>query len=48
MTSDEAPQTLLQAVREQAFKYVHKPVEAIALLHTVREVLAAAEPPPSR
>ncbi len=46
MTSDEAPQTLLQAVREQAFKYVHKPVEAIALLHTVREVLAAADPPP--
>jgi CheY-like chemotaxis protein/anti-sigma regulatory factor (Ser/Thr protein kinase) len=46
MTSDEAPQTLLQAVREQAFKYVHKPVEAITLLHTVREVLAAAELPP--
>ena len=46
MTSDEAPQTLLEAVRNQAFKYVHKPVEAIALLHTVREVLAAADPPP--
>jgi CheY-like chemotaxis protein/anti-sigma regulatory factor (Ser/Thr protein kinase) len=46
MTSDEAPQTLLEAVRKQAFKYVHKPVEAIALLHTVREVLAAADPPP--
>ena len=45
MTSDEAPQTLLQAVREQAFKYVHKPVEALALLRTVREVMAAAEPP---
>ena len=46
MTSDEAPQTLLEAVRNQAFKYVHTPVEAIALLHTVREVLAAADPPP--
>jgi len=46
MTSDEAPQTLLEAVREQAYKYVHKPVEAIALLHTVREVLAAADLPP--
>ena len=45
MTSDEAPQTLLEAVRKQAFKYVHKPVEAIALLHTVREVLAAADLP---
>jgi CheY-like chemotaxis protein/anti-sigma regulatory factor (Ser/Thr protein kinase) len=46
MTSDEAPQTLLEAVRKHAFKYVHKPVEAIALLHTVREVLAAADLPP--
>jgi CheY-like chemotaxis protein/anti-sigma regulatory factor (Ser/Thr protein kinase) len=46
MTSDEAPQTLLQAVREQAFRYVHKPVEALALLRTVREVLAAADLPP--
>jgi CheY-like chemotaxis protein/anti-sigma regulatory factor (Ser/Thr protein kinase) len=46
MTSDEAPQTLLEAVRKQAFKYVHKPVEAIALLQTVREVLAAADLPP--
>jgi CheY-like chemotaxis protein/anti-sigma regulatory factor (Ser/Thr protein kinase) len=46
MTSDEAPQTLLEAVRRHAYKYVHKPVEAIALLHTVREVLAAADLPP--
>jgi len=45
MTSDEAPQTLLEAVRKQAFKYVHKPVEAIALLQTVREVLAAGDLP---
>ena len=28
MTSDDAPETLLKAVREQAFKYVHKPVES--------------------
>jgi two-component system, OmpR family, response regulator len=46
MTSDEAPETLLKAVREQAFKYVHKPVESLALLQTVRESLAAPEPPP--
>jgi CheY-like chemotaxis protein/anti-sigma regulatory factor (Ser/Thr protein kinase) len=45
MTSDEAPQTLLEAVRKQAYKYVHKPVAAIALLHMVREVLAAADLP---
>lgn len=45
MTSDEAPGTLLKAVREQAFKYVHKPVDAIKLLRTVREVLKSAELP---
>jgi CheY-like chemotaxis protein/anti-sigma regulatory factor (Ser/Thr protein kinase) len=46
MTSDDAPQTVLETVREKAFKYVHKPVEALALLQTVREALSAAEPPP--
>jgi CheY-like chemotaxis protein/anti-sigma regulatory factor (Ser/Thr protein kinase) len=46
MTSDDAPETLLKAVREQAFKYVHKPVESAVLLETVREALSAAEAPP--
>jgi CheY-like chemotaxis protein/anti-sigma regulatory factor (Ser/Thr protein kinase) len=46
MTSDDAPQTLLEAVRENAFRYVHKPVDAPGLLNTVREVLAAPEIPP--
>ena len=46
MTSDEAPQTLLEAVRAQAFKYVHKPVDTVTLLQTVRGVLTAPEPPP--
>ncbi len=46
MTSDDAPETLLKVVREQAFKYVHKPVESLALLRTVREVLKAEKPPP--
>jgi CheY-like chemotaxis protein/anti-sigma regulatory factor (Ser/Thr protein kinase) len=46
MTSDDAPETLLRAVREQAFRYVHKPVEATALLQTVRETLEAPEPVP--
>jgi CheY-like chemotaxis protein/anti-sigma regulatory factor (Ser/Thr protein kinase) len=46
MTSDDAPETLLKAVREQAIKYVHKPMEAPQLLETVREALAATEPPP--
>jgi CheY-like chemotaxis protein/anti-sigma regulatory factor (Ser/Thr protein kinase) len=43
MTSDDAPETLLKAVREQAVKYVHKPVAPAALLQTVREALAAPE-----
>lgn len=46
MTSDDAPETLLKAVREQAFKYVHKPVDPTLLLQTVRETLRAAEAPP--
>lgn len=46
LTSDDAPETLLKAVREQAFTYVHKPVEPLLLLETVREVLKAATAPP--
>jgi CheY-like chemotaxis protein/anti-sigma regulatory factor (Ser/Thr protein kinase) len=46
MTSDDAPETLLQAVRQQAFRYVHKPVEPAVLLETVRDALKAPEPQP--
>ena len=46
MTSDDAPETLLKAVREQAFKYVHKPVESPVLLQTVRDTLEAPDAPP--
>ena len=46
MTSDDAPETLLKAVREQAFTYVHKPVESPALLQTVRTALKAPDVPP--
>ena len=46
MTSDDAPQTLLEAVREHAFKYVHKPVDAPGLLETLRAVMEAPEIPP--
>jgi len=45
MTSDDAPETLLKAVRQQAFKYVHKPVQAPALVQMVRETLSAPELP---
>jgi CheY-like chemotaxis protein/anti-sigma regulatory factor (Ser/Thr protein kinase) len=46
MTSDDAPETLLKAVREQAFKYVHKPVESSVLLQAVRDTLEAPDTPP--
>jgi CheY-like chemotaxis protein/anti-sigma regulatory factor (Ser/Thr protein kinase) len=46
LTSDDAPETLLKAVRRRAFIYLHKPVEPIALLQTVRETLKAPEVPP--
>ena len=46
MTSDDAPETLLKAVREQAFTYVHKPVESPVLLQTVRDALKAPDVPP--
>lgn len=46
MTSDDAPETLLKAVREQAYQYVNKPIEPTALLQTVRDVLKAQAPPP--
>jgi CheY-like chemotaxis protein/anti-sigma regulatory factor (Ser/Thr protein kinase) len=46
MTSDDAPETLLTAVRDQAFMYVHKPVAPATLLETVRGALQAPEPAP--
>ena len=47
MTSDDTPETLLQAVRDQAYQYISKPVEPKALVELVRRVLAAppASPP---
>ena len=46
MTSDDTPETLLTAVRDQAFMYVHKPVAPATLLETVRAALQAPEPAP--
>ena len=47
MTTDDAPETLLQAVRDQAYQYISKPVEPKALIELIRRVLAAsvASPP---
>ena len=41
MTSDNTPETLLRAVREQAYQYLTKPVQPEALLKLVEEALAA-------
>jgi CheY-like chemotaxis protein/anti-sigma regulatory factor (Ser/Thr protein kinase) len=46
MTSDETPATLLQAVRDQAFSYVHKPVDPDLLIETVRQAIAEPETRP--
>jgi CheY-like chemotaxis protein/anti-sigma regulatory factor (Ser/Thr protein kinase) len=46
MTSDDAPETLLKAVRGQAGRYIHKPVAAEIVLQVVREALAAPEAVP--
>ena len=40
MTADDTPETLLKVVREQAWRYVAKPVEPEALVELLREVLA--------
>jgi CheY-like chemotaxis protein len=39
MTSYDAPETLLSAIREEAYQYVSKPVEPRALVSLVRETL---------
>jgi len=41
MTADDTPEVLLLSVREQAFRYVRKPVEPASLLELVREVLTS-------
>jgi DNA-binding response OmpR family regulator len=46
MTSDDTPETMLSAVRDQAFMYLHKPIAPPALLEKVRAALKAPEPAP--
>ncbi len=41
MTSDDAPETLLRAVREQAYHCVAKPVDPQVLVQVVRDALTA-------
>jgi len=46
MTSDSTPETLLRAIREQAYYYLTKPVEPNKLLELVQDALAASPAPP--
>lgn len=39
MTSDDTPQTLLSAIREQAYQYIPKPIEPAALIEMVKQSL---------
>jgi DNA-binding response OmpR family regulator len=43
MTSDDTPHTLLLGVRQQAFQWIHKPLEPPALLSAVRETLSTED-----
>jgi CheY-like chemotaxis protein/anti-sigma regulatory factor (Ser/Thr protein kinase) len=46
LTSDNTPETLLRAIREQAHQYLSKPVQPKELLETVESALAAPVVPP--
>ncbi len=43
MTADDAPATVLKAIRQQAYRYVTKPIEPSELLALVRDVLSSGE-----
>jgi len=45
LTSDDTPETLLRAVREQAWQYISKPIEPERLVELVGEALAAIPVP---
>lgn len=45
MTSDDTPDTLLKAIREQAYRYLHKPVDPKQLIETLEQVLESAAAP---
>jgi CheY-like chemotaxis protein/anti-sigma regulatory factor (Ser/Thr protein kinase) len=46
MTSDNTPETLLRAVREQAYQYIGKPIQPKAVVALVSDALAASPVPP--
>jgi len=46
LTSDDAPETLLKAIRRRAHLYAHKPIEAPRLVALVRDALEGGKAPP--
>jgi DNA-binding response OmpR family regulator len=46
LTSDDAPETLLRAIRQQAHQFVHKPIEPPALVALVRAALKSGPQQP--
>jgi len=46
MTSDGTPETLLRAIREQAYQYLSKPVDPETLVNLVADALSASSAPP--
>lgn len=40
MTADDTPETMLEAVREQAFQYIAKPYDPKALVQMVKDTLS--------
>lgn len=46
LTSDDTPETLLSAVREQAYHYIRKPVDTRELLQLVENAVNASGSPP--
>jgi CheY-like chemotaxis protein len=46
MTSDGTPETLLKAIREQAYQYLAKPVDPDKLVNLVADALSASSAPP--
>lgn len=46
LTSDDAPETLLKAIRQRAHQFAHKPIEGPALVSLVRSALEAGDQPP--
>jgi CheY-like chemotaxis protein len=46
LTSDDAPETVLRAIRQRAHQFVHKPIEPVALVTLVQEALRTGAQPP--